>query len=285
MYPIGNGSHAYGFADIREGTELYPRVRYGDNDSGFVLSSGCRCRALYDPNDGVSFVNFVVPGYGIRKPQLGEGVKFTPESEKTVFPEKRLCGSLALYNSTFETSAVLMELITLVTHGLRSLTLDGYGEEVTTAATPIDLCALSTACPELQHLYTIKFNVVVSAHNESLRRWPIKMIAVRDCTSPLSDLTRCLRNPTLRMARQLVELEVTARKNVLDEEEMRELNANDGEFLHITKEKLPAKSKAAMLSVVTSASCTTKPIRRLDAYILSLIFTFASIPEQRSVKC
>ncbi|KAE9041117.1 hypothetical protein PR001_g6765 [Phytophthora rubi] len=249
-----------------------------------VLSSGCRCRSLYDPIDSVSWVNFVVPGYGICNAKLGEGVKFTPDSEKPVFPEKRFCGSLEINHVKFETSAVLMELLTLVTHGLRSLELYINKKVVAAISIRIDLSALSMACPDLQRLSITEFNVIVSAHNESLCRWPVKTIAIENCTGPLSDLTRCLRNPTLRMARQLVEVKVTARKNALDEEGKRELKVHDGEFLPITKEKFPAESKAAMLSVVTIASSTTKPIH-LGEDILSLVFAFASIPEQRTVQC
>ncbi|KAE8896180.1 hypothetical protein PF003_g19763 [Phytophthora fragariae] len=66
---------------------------------------------------------------------------------------------------------------------------------------------------------------------------------------------------------------------------MRELNAYDGEFLPMVKEKLPARSKAAMLSIVTSASCATKPIHHhLGEDILSLIFAFASFPGTQQLK-
>lgn len=66
---------------------------------------------------------------------------------------------------------------------------------------------------------------------------------------------------------------------------MDELKTHDGEFLPVVKEKLPAQSKAALISVVTWASSVTKPLNRLDAYVLSLISVFASTPQQRSDDC
>lgn len=71
---------------------------------------------------------------------------------------------------------------------------------------------------------------------------------------------------------------------------MSALQALDRQPLRLVKEKLPARSKAAMVSAVSGRQRTTRPaveakaIRRLDAHILSLIFTLAATPEQRMVR-
>lgn len=85
------------------------------------------------------------------------------------------------------------------------------------------------------------------------------------------------------MTRELTSLEVRP-SSLVDPDEVKELNSRDGEFLPVAKEKLPAESKAALMSVATSA--TSAALNRLmDANILSLIFVFASTPAQRSVHC
>lgn len=248
------------------------------------MSRACHCRALHDPLDG-EWVTVIVPGYGVCKAKLGEGIRFTPDSDNPAFPVKRLCGSLEISRVRFETAAVLMDLLTLVTSGLRRLTLFAPDDDAT-AAIQIDLCVFSTACPELRHLSVTHFDVVVSAHNVSLRRWPVKTIFLQwwqERRSTLSDVTRCLKNTELRMTRELTSLEVRP-SSLVDPDEVKELNSRDGEFLPVAKEKLPAESKAALMSVATSA--TSAALNRLmDANILSLIFVFASTPAQRSVHC
>lgn len=141
-------------------------------------------------------MNVVVPGYGICKAKLGEGLKFIPAYDQPVFREKkRVCGSLVINAGTFETPAVLMELLTLVTRGLRSLSLYGGVENGVAAGIYIDLCALSSACPELQELFITKFGVVVSAHDESLRRWPIKKNRFTPTCGYLVGLDRMFEEP------------------------------------------------------------------------------------------
>ncbi|EGZ13059.1 hypothetical protein PHYSODRAFT_302822 [Phytophthora sojae] len=279
------GHYEYGFVDIEQGTELHlGEVNDDDEDSTFLIFRTCRYRALYVHTNG-RWVDVVVPGYGVCEVKPGNGVRFTPASGKADFRRKRFCGELSMEYVTFESAAVLMDLLSLVTCGLHSLTLRAHEDFAATFAIDIDLCALSVACPELQELSIAIFNVVISAHSESLCRWPIKALYLE---SPvlLSDLARCLRNPQLRMARELVCLDVSPRQNeVFPQEEVDELKTHDGEFLPATKEKLPARSKAAFVSVATRASSAMKPIYRLDAFILVLIFVFASTPQQRSVDC
>ncbi|KAE9282598.1 hypothetical protein PF008_g27608, partial [Phytophthora fragariae] len=72
-----NDRHQYGFVDFQEGAELRLCGAHYGEDCAIVLSSACRCRALYDPADGAS-VNVIVPGYGACKTKLGAGSRFTP---------------------------------------------------------------------------------------------------------------------------------------------------------------------------------------------------------------
>lgn len=67
-----------------------------------------------------------------------------------------------------------------------------------------------------------------------------------------------------------------------NEEQKRKLMLHDGDFLSITKEKVPIRSKAAMISAVNCAP-ETAAIHRLHGDVLGLIFVFASMPATRSV--
>ncbi|EGZ13092.1 hypothetical protein PHYSODRAFT_334902 [Phytophthora sojae] len=253
-----NGSQQYGIVEIDEGTELRLCGAFGGGRSSTVVASACRCRALHDPNDS-EWINLVVPGYGACKAKLDD--------------------------RGFETPGVLIDVLVLVTRGLCSLKLY-FNAEDATAASHVDLCALARACPNLLYLCLRYATVVVSEHEAALRLWSVKTIKLDECSCTLADLVGCLRDPKLRMARELVQLKVTPRKNEeFAEEEVREVMAHNGQFLPVVKEKLTTSSKAAVISVVTAATWSTKPIHCLDAYILSSIFVFASTPTQRSVEC
>ncbi|GMF43934.1 unnamed protein product [Phytophthora fragariaefolia] len=275
-------SHRYGFVNIREGTELH---LCGVNDvdiETFVVPSRCRCRALYDPAEG-ECINIVVQGYGMCKSKLGGGVQFVPDPEKPCFRKKRVSTSLSLKYVTFETSTVLMDMLALVTSGLLKLTIyAGYND--TMHRIEVDLYTLSIACPELQNFTVGIFNAIVSAYDEPLCRWRVKTIRLREYTGLLSDLTECLRNSTLQLSRSLTCIEVDPPwYGECNKQEVEELMAHNGDFLPVIKEKFPIKSKLAVLSVVTSSSYATQSIRRLDAFNLSTIFVFASVPARRSV--
>ncbi|GMF48679.1 unnamed protein product [Phytophthora fragariaefolia] len=269
-----NDSHQYGFVNIPEGTELH-LCGVDDVDVGrFVMPSRCICRALYDPADG-EWINIVVPGYGMCKEILGGSIQFVADAGKSIFQKKRLSTSLGIRSVIFETPTVLMDMLALVTSGLRELTLFARRED-TMGRIDVDIYMLSIACPALHNLTVGIFNVVVSAYDEPLCHWPVKAIRLIQYTGRLSDLTRCLRSPAVRMSRELVSLEVLS--DECKHAEKKELIALNGEFLPVIKEKFPAKSMAAVLSAVTSL------IHPLDAFVLSLIFEFASTPMQRSIK-
>ncbi|KAJ8576958.1 hypothetical protein ON010_g2247 [Phytophthora cinnamomi] len=135
--------HQYGFLDIQKGAKIRLCGVSDDKDNIFVVSSSCRCRALYDPADS-EWVNVIVPGYGACKAKLGGDIRFTPDSGNSDIRKKRLSVWLEIDNVTIETPAVLIDLLTLVTRGLRKLNL--FAPEVPTpAAIQVDLCALSTA--------------------------------------------------------------------------------------------------------------------------------------------
>ncbi|KAG7386574.1 hypothetical protein PHYPSEUDO_015482 [Phytophthora pseudosyringae] len=92
-------------------------------------------------------------------------------------------------------------------------------------------------------------------------------------------------HPTLRMALELVKLEVTSPVNrEVDEDQVTDLTVHDRGFLPVLKEKLPTPSKIALISVARSAYFV-KVIHRLPVDDLCLIFIFALTPVQRSVRC
>ncbi|GMF39633.1 unnamed protein product [Phytophthora fragariaefolia] len=64
------------------------------------------------------------------------------------------------------------------------------------------------------------------------------MIRLHEYTGLLSDLTKCLRNPTLQLSRSLVRIEVNPLfPGEYKKQEVEGLMAHNGEFLPVTKEK------------------------------------------------
>jgi hypothetical protein len=132
------------------------------------------------------------------------------------------------------------------------------------------------------------FNVtVLPCNNDALGSWPIKKLRVK-MSHTFPDLAPYLESPTMRTAQELMEISVSAKG---DEEKKAKLDAHDGDYLPLVKEKFPLQSKFAMLSVVASRSSLrrsvseVKAINKLDANVLSRIFAFASPPERRTVCC
>ncbi|GMF67884.1 unnamed protein product [Phytophthora fragariaefolia] len=174
-----NDNHQYGFVNIPEGTQLH-FCGVNDVDIGtFVVPSRCRCRALYDPTDG-EWISIIVPGYGMCKSMLEGGVEFVPDPEKSSSRKKCVSTCLAIGSVKFETPTMLMDMLALVTRGLRELTILADNDDNMTHRIDVDLYALSIACPELQDLTFRAFNVVVSEYNEPLRRWPVKTIRLHN---------------------------------------------------------------------------------------------------------
>ncbi|OWY97168.1 hypothetical protein PHMEG_00032368 [Phytophthora megakarya] len=273
----------YGFVNLQAGVEVHLCDFLDDEHAVIMIPISCRCRAVYDPNNGNELVNFVVPGYGACVAKLGGAVQFTPDSTPN-FRVKPLRGSLALMYITIETPEVLLDLLTMITSGLRALKLYGH-HKYTATQIHLDLCALATACPKLRELSTDSIDVVVSSHNNALRQWPIKYMEL-NVIQQVSDLLPCLGDPTTRMAHELVELRVSIQwREPFDDEEVKKLKAHNGEFLPVVKEKFPLPLKIAMISAVTSTFSKAKAIQRMNADLLSGIFVLASTPEQRVIEC
>ncbi|KAE8884657.1 hypothetical protein PF003_g31428 [Phytophthora fragariae] len=252
-------------------------------------------------------VEVVVPGYGICTTKIEDGGNtFVSDAVCPILPSSQLrsISSLMLHLSTLECEAMLMQLLRLIGGNLRSLTLESQRPQTDLSSEShmqqaalslenqrqhIDLCMLATTCPGLEKLDLKFYGIRVSAPNEALRQWAIKEMTLYG-VGDLSALMTCLTDTTLRMRKTLAVLGVFSYIRPLCPDDIERLIALEGEFLPVTKEKFPKLSKAAMLSAVRSGwnnNSSTGAIRalsRLDASVLSLIFTFASIPERRYIR-
>lgn len=278
----------YGFVDFDEGAQLGSSQLLADSTNALVGSCHFRSRATYDAaNSGL--VDVVVPGYGACTTRLGDLAHFTSDSRsRALYMDKyRTCDHLSLYFDLINDVGLVVDLLGLLFRGLRDIEINVNTDDL---RQPIwDLGVLATVCPLLEDFKTRNCTVVAATQNEALRLWPIQKMLILE-TDTVSDLVSCLRNPALRMARELVELHTSPRVlQTFDEEEMNGLDALNGEFLAVTKKKLSKLEKAALISVVRRgctlghATMESKALNHMDANILSLIFAFASTPAQRSV--
>ncbi|KAE8989099.1 hypothetical protein PR001_g21861 [Phytophthora rubi] len=271
----------YGFGDIQKGTQLP-----GRNGIRLEITRALRCRAFYCPSTMGDSVEVVVPGFGICTTKIEDGGNnFVSDAVCPSLPSSQLnsISSLTLNLTTLESEAALAQLLNLIGGSLRMLSLASRSQQ-------IDLCTLASTCPELEELRLKLYSVRVSTPNEALCEWAIKEISLSD-VDDVSALVTCLMDTTLRMRNTLVRLTVfPSYSHPLRLHDKKRLSAFNGEFLPETKEKLPTQSKAAMLSAVqsgwdiNSSTGAVPALGRLDASVLSLIFTFASTPEQRSIR-
>ncbi|OWY98359.1 hypothetical protein PHMEG_00030895 [Phytophthora megakarya] len=266
----GGKGLVYGYVEVPEGIEMWPCL-LSAQDTVIVSTSAYHCRACYDAtNEDV--VEIIVPGYGAFTTKLDDRVQFIPDTTTPSFHFKRRDKWIDISFKVIENVELLFDVL----HGDR----DAIQHE-------LDLNTLATACPSIRELNCTNFDVVLTDHNEALKSWPIQEILF-ERIGRVSALVSCLRNSNLRMARELVDITVMYLRESTDAENLRWLEAQKGKYLPVTKKKLDARMKAAMISVVTSgqitlASTDRKVIRYLDANILSLIFVFTSTPAQRLV--
>ncbi|KAK1930013.1 hypothetical protein P3T76_014510 [Phytophthora citrophthora] len=239
----------FGFVDIVEGITVWPIDTVGGGTSAFVMPSSTRCRAWF--KGGRS-------GFGRCRTRVGNGV--SEVSRDLVEQNLPTLSKLYLSFASIDSVSLAINLLELVGRNLRSLTMCAL---IYSNSTTLDLSVLS----------------VVTAHNESLSRWPVAELTVGS-NRKLSDFTLCLRNRRLRMARELTRLNFYAVH--CEEREIQEFTSHDGDFLSVTKEKFPIQLKAALISVINYVHYS-KPIHRLPADVLWLIFVFASTPTRRSV--
>jgi hypothetical protein len=281
-----DGYSSYGFAELPAGTPFQPLLLDSDDDTTFVLSAEIRCRARYDPATMAAQVHAVIPGFGICQVALGSGVAFVPDHRD--ISVGGLCSRSLEYFKLFveyvDTPEVLTNLLSLVGGRLEIFWFRNTGVD----SFAVDLSTFSSACPQLEKLTLSKVEVVVSDPSESFRNWGLKTLVI---DGVVSDLATCLNDTTFRVARELAEVTVNVPRDWdFDQAREEELLAHNDDFLAVAKDKLPIKSKAAMLSVWTRASAVPHPsaafeaAHRMDTNMLKLIFGFAATPQQRSVQ-
>ncbi|POM68426.1 Hypothetical protein PHPALM_15416 [Phytophthora palmivora] len=245
-------SSEYGFVTLQEGTEVWPIALIEDNDSPLILSSECRCRARFN---GGNCAEVVIPGYGVCKASLREGLaQVSCDSERVHYRENLMCRIRSLYLCLvkLESVSLVVDLLALICGNLRSLQLiNNTGKYAT-----LDLTALSAACPGLEQLRTTRFDITVSDHDEALQEWPLKRLSICE-TTKLAGIVACFRNPALRMTGELLDITLDPRlpeRGEFDEEELKELVSHDEEFLPVVKEKFPIELKIAcsLLSLIQS---------------------------------
>jgi hypothetical protein len=195
------------------------------------------------------------------------------------------CGlrSLSISFSDIENDDLLPRFLALVGGRLRSLTLRNCFEFRHSVG--LDLCAVAAACPELRTLHLSGFEVTISDDNDALRSWRLKKLHIGG--SDVDGLIRLLEDPTYRTSRELVGLRLDRLSHVqrdrrgqrdqfcLTVDDLSALKAHHGEFLSV----VPLRSKIALISVLSYRPAG----RLLDSSVLSIVFAFAAIPEQRRI--
>ncbi|EGZ13139.1 hypothetical protein PHYSODRAFT_302861 [Phytophthora sojae] len=278
----------YGFVELKQGAQIQLVLPNGE-ETVLEVSSPYRCRARYDPFSSPELVDAVVPGYGVCKVILRDEVsEFVRDGQGNSVLSRALWNSIRSLTFSFESvevGALVTDLLGLICWRVKSLFVRKRKTERDPTTQPVlDLSILSEVCPDLEELNIIGFNVVVGSRSHALRTWRIRKIEIYGSTI-VPDLGPCLDNPSYQMARGLAILTVSASYQwEYDINEMLALNSHDGDYLALTKNRLPSESKAALISVVKSRR-QRKAVNLLDVLCLSRIFAFVSTPVRRSVRC
>jgi hypothetical protein len=282
----------YGFANIPAGTEHRPVGLSSVDDTVLVVSRDLRCRAHFKSLAVGNRLDVVVPGYGIC---TMPNVDFF-ESDNVVTSSSRYLHTaeapggvriLTISFSDIENDHLLPRFLALVGGRLRTLSLRNF--PVLYRSVGLDLCSVAAACPVLETLHLCGFEVTISEDNDALRSWSLKKLDFDG--SDVDGLIRLLRDPICRTSRDLVELQICRWSHIRRDrngqqdrfrftlDDLSALKAHDGEFLPVVKETFPLRSKISFISVVNSR----RTGRFLDSSMLSVVFAFAAIPEQRRV--
>ncbi|ETM01118.1 hypothetical protein L917_02253 [Phytophthora nicotianae] len=282
---IGSAPQEYGYVVMQEGAQFL----YSNETTTLVTTTSCRCRAARctDIRMMANMARVVVPGYDICRVKIGDGAVFIPDNSRGFSQgyQSRCIRALILDRLVVGDDSLVVELLAKIGKGLQKLCITKAESSFRYRNDEgLDLSVLAAICPELEELTLMAFDVVVSEHNEPLHRWPVKKMRLCE-TSRFPSLTQCLTDNTFLTAANLAQLSVTSSYgSSFSEDEIRELKSHDGEFLPLTKEKFPLQMKVALLSVVAGLH-ERNSFRSMDAYIVGIIFHFASTPVQRCVIC
>ncbi|KAG7386565.1 hypothetical protein PHYPSEUDO_015473 [Phytophthora pseudosyringae] len=276
----------YGYLEMQEGTTLLLK----NEEEKVVVTTACRRRAVHNTAVLPDAVGVVIPGYGLLWANIGDGANnFIGDILPKTFSQRvhsRCIQDLTIDYLLVEDDSCVFDLLTLIGKGLRKLSLSKL--ENSPRFRPdedgLDLSVLAAICPEMDELTLRDFEVSVSEYNEALQNWPVKKMGLH-CTARFPPVVQCLSDGKCRMSKELVQIYVTSPVGwPFSDNEIRQMKVHDDELLPLTKEKLPILAKTALLSVVTGRSGTSE-IGAFDAYIVSLIFAFASTPVKRLVGC
>jgi len=285
----------YGYVDIGKGTSLHFAGPRTGNAAALILAEDYRCRAHYDSSSHNGVADVVVPGYGICKVALVGDTTFVPDTLGfTWIGNGSGIRSLSITLADVENNQVLPKLLKLVGKRLQTLSLDFSC--VIDRQLSLDLSAVASACPELKELWLWDWNVLLGDDLEALQTWGIQKLSIHG-SEMVDGLGSCLSDSNYRMSRELVELEISAvelevspsriyrhRMILFDEAYITSLIEHKGEILSVMKEKMPKRSKCAMISVVCGRGGNLQAVQYLDSSILSIIFAFAATPQSRFVE-
>jgi hypothetical protein len=283
----GELSSHYGHVNLLEGTELQL------GGSNVVVRRDLRCRAVYDPESMNEEVNVVVPGYGVCRATLSQGaVEFVCDASTETRTEQNAgcehgVSSLNVEFSDVDNDDVVPRFLKAIGSPLRILAL---GFECVPQPVHLELRSFAVACPALSELSLSSCNVAVSLHDDTLRGWGLAKLTLFR-TNAIDALETLLGDPSYKLVRTLVQLKFsTSKETTQDVTQFRQyahrLLAHDGDVLPVVKEKFPLESKLALISTFESRSHIAgkiKPLQRLDANVVHLVFAFAATPESRSV--
>ncbi|KAK1943402.1 hypothetical protein P3T76_004798 [Phytophthora citrophthora] len=286
----------YGYVDLAQGSELRPLL-VSQNDVIVVVCRRYKCRALLSTQDHALVV---VPGYGICQVSVGDGlnafVRDSPGDLSALPASTDRIFALELDVKELEDGALVAQLLSLIGKRLTRLSIYYTGG----SHQHVDLSDIAASCLHLKYLLLRDFMVSITPNAKVVHEWGIQRLIIEG-SSEITDLPACLSDPRCRMAKELVELRVVEsetrsqsawlRNMQVSSEFATSLQQHDGDYLNVTKKKFPLASKAAMLSVIgnlqnspTEAEGRSGAIHRLNEQLLSSIFQFAAVPEQRIVE-
>ncbi|KAG1710024.1 hypothetical protein DVH05_017033 [Phytophthora capsici] len=280
----------YGYVDLTQGTELRPLLA-SQNDVVLAVCRSYQCRALLSTQN---HAQVVVPGYGICQISVGDGLNvFVHDrpSDLAALPTPDRVYSLELDVNELEDGRLVALLLNLIGRHLKRVSIYYTGDSLR----HIDLSGIAAACPHVEYLLLRDFMVTITPGTKPVHQWGIQRLIIEG-SSEITGLPACLSDPKGRMAKELVEVRVVESETRSHSAWLRNIQVSSdfaislqqhhGEYLSVAKKKFPLKYKAAMLSVTTSSEAegASRAVHMLNEQLLTLIFQFAAVPEQRVVE-
>ncbi|EGZ13073.1 hypothetical protein PHYSODRAFT_334885 [Phytophthora sojae] len=236
----------------------------------------------YDSASMGKQADLVVPGYGLCMVAIDDGVNEfiqDPPGVNEFIQDPPAPKSGWKSSGKVEDDEVLYEIFDGMGAGLRTLTMEMHWSDKHPC---VLFYRMVLSCPKLEELHLKGFDIALTdmeekrndmeEEEEDISEWGVKKLVLEDVRD-VDGLLETLSDPNVRMARELVELRLTlTNDSMVSPEYIAALESQDGKFLPVVKQKLPTRSKLAMISVAKSdddAEDKNKATHQLDESILS----------------